>query len=255
VNTPNDAYCNPSDGWYDVGVPYWVDIPPCDREERQDQEYRDYYCDSQNDCVYIITNLQYLVLQYEDNDQDDDGVCDDDDLCPDTECTPVDPSTCVPGEWPYVPTTCELNPNHYADMDCDGVWDVGTAGGGHEPSEITASDMGGCSADQILNCKPGKNDGEYKHGLAPGTINVWLSRTGWFSQCIDEEGKSTKEGEEKSLLEDTNLDAESDPIDDDNDGDGIPDEEDTEPDSAPVEPGKQGKGSPDWWCNKHPNKC
>jgi len=41
----------------------------------------------------------------------------------------------------------------------------------------------GCSCTQILECKPGKNIGELKHGCTKGTINVWLQQTGWAANC------------------------------------------------------------------------
>ena len=45
-----------------------------------------------------------------------------------------------------------------------------------------------------------------------------------------------------------------DPFDLDNDNNGIPDSEDSEPDSEPTTTGNP-KGKPDWWCAKYPGKC
>ena len=64
-----------------------------------------------------------------------------------------------------------------------------------------------------------------------------------------------QEGEQKAILEDTDSNAVIDPLDTDNDGDGIADADDSEPESAPLEAGQQGSGKPDWWCQKHPGKC
>ena len=63
VNTPNDAYCS-EDGWYDISDPYWVDVPPCDNEQRQDQEYRNHYCSLTEDCTYDVTDTRYVVVFY-----------------------------------------------------------------------------------------------------------------------------------------------------------------------------------------------
>jgi len=77
----NDSYC-PLDGWRNIGESSWVNIGSCDRQLRQDREYRDYYCDVElGDCNYNILETNYSVLGYEDNDQDDDNICDDDDNC------------------------------------------------------------------------------------------------------------------------------------------------------------------------------
>ena len=122
-------------------------------------------------------------------------------------------------------------------------------------------DTFGCSCEQILYCKPGANVGELKWGCSEGTMHVWTSQIGWAPDCQDGNGKMVREGEEKLNLENTDQDMDGiiDALDTDNDGDGIEDEDDTETDSRTeeVDPDhkKDGKGKPDWWCNKHPNKC
>jgi MYXO-CTERM domain-containing protein len=100
-------------------------------------------------------------------DEDDDGVNDCDDRCPGTEAVP---ETLVPTE--------ELKPNHYALTDA-------VIMGGNDPfkfdtfnpkekaiedSNITLADTGGCTCEQILDAKPGNNEGQYKFGCSEGTI-------------------------------------------------------------------------------------
>ncbi len=41
----------------------------------------------------------------------------------------------------------------------------------------------GCSCTDILGCKPGKNNGELKHGCTKGTINKWLQKRVWAKNC------------------------------------------------------------------------
>lgn len=222
VNMPNDGIC-PSDGWSNVGMLYWVVIPPCDREERQDKEYRDHYCDALADCRFNIIETGYDVLQYEDNDADDDGVCDDIDKCANTTAWYASQS---------------IRPNHY------------------DSSNINLSSTYGCSGSQILECKPGENNGEYKFGLTEGTISVWISQSGWSQDC-QVNGIVALTGEQKSDLENTDSDQDGviDALDDDDDGDGIPDIEDSELESRAIESGTYGDGKPDWWCDKNPSRC
>jgi hypothetical protein len=175
-------------------------------------------------------------------DTDGDGVPDDQDKC-------TDPATVLPEGVP----TLELRPNHYAQINPDIPFEVGTPGGGYSTSSIDLYNTFGCSCEQILECKPGNNNGEYKFGCTEGTMNVWTTQTGWSTECLVN-GQVT-EGESKPILEDTDANAVTDPLDPDNDGDGIPDAQDSEPESQPLEAGKQGTGKPDWWCDKHPAKC
>jgi hypothetical protein len=41
----------------------------------------------------------------------------------------------------------------------------------------------GCSCNDILVCKPGKNKGELKYGCTKGTINSWTKQIGWAKDC------------------------------------------------------------------------
>jgi len=218
INTPNDANC-PVDDWYDVGEPYWVDIPPCDREQRQNQEYRDYYCDLNLDCQYSVTDTKYVVVFYEDNDEDDDGICNDADKCAGTT------------GW-Y--SSEGLNPNHY------------------DSSNLNLATTFGCSCEQILFCKPGNNNGEYKFGCSQGTMNVWTKQIGWSPFC-QVNGVVAIAGESKDLLEDTDNGGWIDALDGDNDNDGSSDGVDDMIDDADAA-GSAGHGKPDWWEAKHPGK-
>ena len=80
------------------------------------------------------------------------------------------------------------------DQDCDAVSDCGTdkcpgttfwtAQDGLKPNHFDGTNMDlaktyGCSGSQILAKKPGNNIGEWKYGLTQGTLDVWISQTGW----------------------------------------------------------------------------
>ncbi|MBW2981830.1 right-handed parallel beta-helix repeat-containing protein [Candidatus Woesearchaeota archaeon] len=153
-------------------------------------------------------------------DSDGDGVEDNADKCPNTVA------------W-YA--SQGLRPNHY------------------DSSNIYYTETYGCTCDQILYCKPGANSGEQKWGCTQGTINIWTTQTEWSLDC--QVNGIIAEGEAKPLLENTDNTDLVDILDGDNDNDGIPDSEDSEDDSAAVDQGQQGKGTPDWWCNKYPTKC
>jgi MYXO-CTERM domain-containing protein len=102
---------------------------------------------------------------------DDDGVSEGEDLCPCTE---------LPKEG--VPTSGKLNPNHSALMGQepdenpnDDIFFT-TAGADNKPDKFiyTIKDTGGCSCEQILDAKPGNNEGEYMFGCSPGTMKNWV---------------------------------------------------------------------------------
>ena len=149
------------------------------------------------------------------SDIDRDGVLDGDDKCPGT----VD-SYASQG----------LKPGHY------------------DSSNLDLSATYGCSLEQILFCKPGANTGELRWGITPGTYNTWINQIGWSLDCqID--GVVALDGESKPLFENTDNEGMIDMFTADNDGDGVLDGQDVEPES------KQNNGKPDWWCDKHPTKC
>ena len=115
----------------------------------------------------------------------------------------------------------------------------------------------GCSCDQILECKPGADTGEYKYGCTPGTINVWTKQNGWAPLCQELTPWGTlvvKGGSPEPATLDTDNDGMPDTLDPDDDNDGIPDQLDSEPKSAATA-GMEGTGSPDWWCQQNPGKC
>lgn len=138
-------------------------------------------------------------------DVDNDGVKDYKDNCPDNynpsqedcdgdmvgdicdNCT----NTILPENIP----TKILMPNHYAEVDGDRIFETLFGHGdddcneedeleddcGYEviDSKYTLADTYGCSCEQILESKPGKNRGEHKHGCADGTMKIWIEQIGW----------------------------------------------------------------------------
>lgn len=100
-------------------------------------------------------------------DTDGDGVLDGDDLCPDT------------GLPESVPTR-RLMPFHYADVDGDLVFETRSVRKQIvEDSVVLLPDTYGCSCEQILDIKPGKNKLEEKFGCRADTLIVWLLQRGW----------------------------------------------------------------------------
>ncbi|MBW2984055.1 right-handed parallel beta-helix repeat-containing protein [Candidatus Woesearchaeota archaeon] len=156
-------------------------------------------------------------------DEDNDGVCDELDKCVNVPLPP--PSA----------DFVELRPDHH---------------------QLEGQFGWGCTCEEALFCKPGDNNGEYKYGCTPGTENVWLSQTGWSTDC-QANGVVAMAGEAKPPLENTDSDMDGivDALDPDNDGDNIEDVADSEPDSRAEQTGDYGKGKPDWWCENHPGKC
>jgi len=122
-----------------------------------------------------------------------------------------------------------------------------------QDSGYTLNDTFGCSCEQILFCKPGENRGEQKFGCTSGTMSNWMSQSAWSLDC-QVDGKVMLEGEQEEVLADADADTMIDLLDTDDDGDGTPDSEDSEEDSAPGADGKP-TGKPDWWCTKNPTKC
>ncbi len=244
------------DGLDDVADPDQGATPPTPSDTDSDgiPNWRD--TDSDNDGIddsveTVVDSDNDGVSNYVDLDSDNDGVSDEEEGTDDSD-----------GDG--IPNYLD-NDN---DEDGDGVLDVddkcsGTtiwySSDGLRPNHYDSSNMDltttyGCSCDQILYCKPGNNNGEYKWGCTEGTMNVWTDQIGWSPDC-QANGIVAMEGESKDFFEDTDNAGTSDPFDLDNDNDGILDGDDSEPESAPDEAGQQGKGKPDWWCDKHPGRC
>jgi hypothetical protein len=138
--------------------------------------------------------------------------------------------------------TVELSSNNYADVDGDGILEVNDPQSGIV-DEMSLADSYGCTCEQILNCKPGQNNGEIKHGCSPGTMDIWRNQTEWAPECQDYTDYGVlvvRDGVAKPVLEDTDLDGIPDIEDTDDDGDGVPDTQDLLPED------KEQDGKPDW---------
>jgi len=96
-------------------------------------------------------------------DEDGDGVPNDQDVCP---------GTVIPESVP----TKKLNPNHYALVDGDGIFDT-VAKGKSSPANYTVGDTGGCSCEQIVEAL-GLGNGLLKHGCPPGVMQNWVGMVG-----------------------------------------------------------------------------
>ncbi|MFH0861151.1 MAG: CehA/McbA family metallohydrolase [Candidatus Altiarchaeota archaeon] len=76
-----------------------------------------------------------------------------------------------------LPEDIDLLPNHYADVDGDRTLETNT-GNNKKPqianSNITLTDTRGCTCTQILKQKPGKDNGELRHGCTKGTTDNWI---------------------------------------------------------------------------------
>jgi parallel beta-helix repeat protein len=140
-----------------------------------------------------------------------------------------------------VPTQ-SLKPNHYAEIDGDFFLEVNDPELGITDG-LSFDSTYGCSCEQILECKPGKNNGEIKYGCSPGTMNIWVQQTDWALECQEMTLQGSIvlfEGAEKPLDEDTDGDGILDTEDGDDDGDGIADMDDVLPED------KEQDGKPDW---------
>jgi len=182
-----------------------------------------------------------------DDDEDGDNVPDDEDRCL---------GTILPESVP----TRTLRKRHFANVDTDGIFETReTPGGPIVDSQYDLVDTFGCTCEQILECKPGQNRGEYKFGCSIGTMKVWTNQIGWAPDCQrwePEHGcwRKYRDGDEKDFLEDTDQAGMPDIIDGDSDNDGVVDDDDDMEEDADEED-TPGHGKPDWWCRKHPSKC
>ena len=96
------------------------------------------------------------------HDSDDDGVIDLADNCP---------ATTIPES---VPTSGELNPNHWALTDGDFEFDTVTNGKGKGPNRsYSTADTAGCSCEQIIEAQ-GLGNGLSKYGCSIGVMDSWV---------------------------------------------------------------------------------
>jgi len=96
------------------------------------------------------------------HDSDDDGVIDLADNCP---------ATTIPES---VPTSGELNPNHWALADGDFEFDTVTKGKGKGPNRsYSTADTAGCSCEQIIEAQ-GLGNGLSKYGCSIGVMDSWV---------------------------------------------------------------------------------
>ena len=96
------------------------------------------------------------------DDEDKDGVFDVLDNCP---------ATVIPES---VPTSGELNPNHWALTDDDFDFDTVTKGKGKGPDRSYSTfDTAGCSCEQIIEAQ-GLGNGLSKHGCSIGVMDDWV---------------------------------------------------------------------------------
>ena len=71
------------------------------------------------------------------------------------------------------------------DADGDGVLDEEDLCPNTTTEEPKEPNIYGCSCKQILDLKPGKNNGELKHGCSKGTINVFTKLIGWARHLFE----------------------------------------------------------------------
>jgi hypothetical protein len=95
-------------------------------------------------------------------DSDGDGVLDVLDNCP---------ATVIPES---VPTTGQLNPNHFALTDGDFEFDTVTNGAGNGPQRgYSTADTAGCSCEQIIEAQ-GLGKGQSKYGCSISVMDAWV---------------------------------------------------------------------------------
>ncbi len=99
-------------------------------------------------------------------DADHDGLAD---ACAD-ECL----GTAIPET---MPSAGQLNPNHWALLDGDTIFDTVLPGGGTPASPFTLQQTAGCSCEQIIVAM-GLGKGHAKHGCSTGAIEDWIAGLG-----------------------------------------------------------------------------
>jgi len=97
-------------------------------------------------------------------DKDDDGVLDFKDKCPGTD-------EVVPKK--------HLKRYRYADVDGDGIFEKKYRSGKIRNSEYSLKDTYGCSCEQILELKIGKNKGQIAYGCKKRTIKYFIAQRAW----------------------------------------------------------------------------
>jgi hypothetical protein len=107
-----------------------------------------------------------------DSDDDNDGVLDVNDRCP---------RTVLPENIP----TIRLLPMYYADVDGDRIFETRNLWSKNKiiDTKYNLTNTYGCSCEQILNCKPGKNVNEHMFGCSEDTIKTWIKQKCWAPTC------------------------------------------------------------------------
>ena len=133
---------------------------------------RDSVCDVTDNCPESSNPLQDDfesdgIGDVCDSDDDNDGVLDVDDAC----------------HYSILPEpalTKQLLPEHYADIDGDGIFEtVQPNNKGIIDATLTLASARGCSCAEILEIKPGVDSGEIQHGCTQGTMDIFIKRLGW----------------------------------------------------------------------------
>lgn len=117
-------------------------------------------------------------------DSDNDGVPDADDQCSDT---------LLPDGVPEK----NLKPNHYADVDGDGIFEVTVPKSKTKAivdSVYTLADTRGCTCEQILAIKEGNNLGEKMYGCSSGTMSEFVAGADWAYNEPEEDGGNSPIG-------------------------------------------------------------
>jgi hypothetical protein len=205
----------------------------CDDDNANVYYTADEVCDNiDNDCEDGFGNYDENPFTGVDNrDADLDGVND---------CSGAD--KCLGTALPESVPTVELKPNNYADVDGDAILETNDPQLGIVDG-MSYAQSHGCSCEQILECKPGQNNGENKHGCSPGTMEIWQNQVDWALECqglTDYGVLVVRDGAAKPAAEDTDADGIPDTEDTDDDDDGIEDSEDLLPED------KEQDGKPDW---------
>ncbi|MGH9360331.1 MAG: endonuclease/exonuclease/phosphatase family protein, partial [Thermoanaerobaculia bacterium] len=98
-------------------------------------------------------------------DEDEDGLGDVCDQCL---------GTAIPEA---MPSAGQLNPNHWALLDGDTIFDTVLPGGGTPADPFTSQQTAGCSCEQIIVAM-GLGKGHAKHGCSTGAIEDWIASLG-----------------------------------------------------------------------------